>query len=166
MTHRLPERRTYKLNSLVHGSGPTTANNHHKNKTPESILSLVGLQRDDVETVSYPLPVDGVNPLYMSASEGRQIQRRPNRFAITWAQIIDKFRVGSILKLFQIRYALTFHSVSCRKVMSLVHRAAPSSLRSLFSWRSRTCFAGSETKSSRTRQITVIHTINRKNLQR
>ena len=40
--------------------------------------------------------------------------------------------------------------------------AAPSSLRFLFHWRSRTCFAGSETKSSETRQITVIHTINRK----
>ena len=42
VTQRLPER-TYKLNSLVHRSGPPPANNHHKNKNPESVLSLVGL---------------------------------------------------------------------------------------------------------------------------
>ena len=98
----------------------------------------------------------------MSVSKGRQIERRPNRFAITWAQIIVKFRVGSIVKRFQIRNALTFQSVCCRKVISFVQTAAPSSLRSLFSWCSRTCFAGSESTSSQTRQITVKHTINPK----
>ena len=41
VTQRLPER-TYKLISLVHRSAPPPANNHHKNKTPESVLSLVG----------------------------------------------------------------------------------------------------------------------------
>ena len=44
----------------------------------------------------------------MSASEGRQIERGSNRFTITWAKIIVKFMVGSIEKIFQIRYALTF----------------------------------------------------------
>ena len=102
MTQRLPER-TYKLNSLVHRLGPSPANNHHNNKIPESVLSLVGSQRDAIETVSYPLPADGVKLIYMSVSEGRQIERRQNRFTITWAQIIVKFRVGSIVKIFQIR---------------------------------------------------------------
>ena len=41
VTQRLPER-TYKLKSLVHRSGPTPANNFHKNKAPDSVLSLVG----------------------------------------------------------------------------------------------------------------------------
>ena len=41
VTERLPDR-TYKLKSLVHRSGPPPANNHHKNKTLESVLSLVG----------------------------------------------------------------------------------------------------------------------------
>ena len=117
---------------------PTPAKNHHKNKIPESVLSLVGSQSDDVEMVSYPLPADGVKPLYMSVSENRQTERRPNRSTITRAQIIVKFRVGSIVKIFQIRYALTFQSVCCRKVISFVQTAAPSSLRSLFSWRPRT----------------------------
>ena len=99
---------------------------------------------------------------YMSLSEGRQIDRRARRFTITRAQITVKFKVGSIVKIFQIRYALTFQPVCCRKVISFVQTAASSSLRCLFSWRSRTCFAGSEPKSSQTRQITVIHTINRK----
>ena len=99
----------------------------------------------------------------MSVSEGREIERRPkNRFTITWAQIVVKFRIGSIVKIFQIRYALTFQSVCCRKIISFIQTAAPSSLRSLFSCRSRTCFTGSETMSSQTRQITVIHTINEK----
>ena len=96
----------------------------------------------------------------MSLSEGRQTERQPNRFTITWSPIIVKFRVGSIVKIFQIRYTLTIQSVCCRKVISFVQAAAQSSLRSLFSWRSRTRFAGSETKSSQTRQSTVIHTIN------
>ena len=103
---------------------------------------------DDVETVSYPQPADGDKPLYVSVSERRQIERRPIRVTITGAQITVKFMVGSMEKIFQIRCALTFQSVCCRKVISFVQRAASSSLRSLFSWRSRTGFAGSETKSS------------------
>ena len=155
MTLRLPES-TYKLNLLVHRSGPTPANNHHKNKIPESVLSLVGSQG--------PCWRAGLSH-YMSLSEGREIERQPNRFTITWAQMIVKFRVGPIIKIVQLRYALTFQSVCCRMVISFVVTAAPSSLRSLFSLRSRSCFAGSETKSSQTRQITVTHTIIRKNLQ-
>ena len=91
----------------------------------------------------------------MSSNEGRQTERPTNRITITWAQIIVKFRVGSLVKIFQIRYALTFQSVCCRKLISFVQTAAPSSLRSLFPWRSRTCSTRSETKSSQTRQITV-----------
>ena len=101
MTQRLHER-TYKLNSLVHRAGPFPANYHHKNKTSESVLSLVGSLRADVETVSYPLPAGGVEPLYMSVSEDRQIERRPNRFTITCAQIVIKFMFGSIVKIFQL----------------------------------------------------------------
>ena len=138
VNQRLPER-TYKLNLLVHRSGPPPANNHHKNKTPEWVLSLVGSQG--------PCRRAGLSH-YMSVSEGRKTKRRPNRFIITWAQIIVKFRVGSIMKIVQLRYALTFHSVCCRKVISLVETASPSSLRSLFLWRSRTCVAGSESISS------------------
>ena len=41
VTQRLPER-TYKLNSLVHRSGPPPGNSDQKIKTPESVLSLVG----------------------------------------------------------------------------------------------------------------------------
>ena len=57
---------------------------------------------------SYRLPEGGVKILYMSVSEGSEIVRRPNRFTMTWALIIVKFRVGSIVQIFQIRYALTF----------------------------------------------------------
>ena len=61
-------------------------------------LSLVESYRNDVETVPYPLSADGFKLLYMSGSEDCQIERRPNRFTITWAQIIVKFMVGLIVK--------------------------------------------------------------------
>ena len=61
-----------------------------------------------METVLYPPPVSGVKPLYMSVSEGREIERRPNRFTITGARLIVKFMTGWIVKIFQERYTLTF----------------------------------------------------------
>ena len=81
------------------------------------------IARDDVETVSYPLPADVDKTLYVSVSEGLQIERRPIRFTIRWAQIIVNFMVGSIEKIFQLRYALTFQSVCGRKVISFVQTA-------------------------------------------
>ena len=71
----------------------------------------------------------------MSVSEGRQIERRPNRFTITWAQLIVKFMTEWIVEVLQIRYTLTFQSVCCQKVITSVHRADPSSIRSpVFGW--------------------------------
>ena len=52
--------------------------------------------------VSYPLPADGLSHYILSVSEGHQIERRPNKFTMPWAQIIVKFRVGSMVKIFHI----------------------------------------------------------------
>ena len=57
-----------------------------------------GWRRDDIVSPAK----GGVKQLYMSVNEGRQIERRPNRFTITWAQIIVTFRVASIVKIFPI----------------------------------------------------------------
>ena len=103
----------------------------------------------------------------MSVIEGRQIECRPNRFTITWAQLIVKMRIGWIGKIFQLRYTPTFQ-LSCQS--SEYHPVLPDS-GSVFSPISfpvelKHLFFGSETKSSQTYQITEVHTINRKNVQR
>ena len=100
---------------------------------------------------------------YMSFSEGRQLQYRPNKFTFTSTQLIVKVRIAWIVKLFQIRYTPTFQ-LSCLSAEGhpvLSGSVSVFSSRSIFPWRSRTCFSGSETKSSQTHQITAIHTINR-----
>ena len=69
-------------------------------KIPEADLTiLLGSLRDDIETVLYLLVVDGDTLLYMSVSEVRQIERQPNRFPISWAQLIVKFRIEWIFKI-------------------------------------------------------------------
>ena len=98
----------------------------------------------------------------MSVSEGRQIERRPNRFTITWAQIIDKFRVERIAKNISdtictdLSDGLLLEGHLVRRNSGSVF--SPISLLVAL----KVLLSGSETKSSETRQITVIHTIIRK----
>ena len=127
-------RENIKLNSLVHRSCPPPANNHHKRRLPNRFSASFDRKGMTLRRYRIPCQQTGLSH-YMSVSEARQLERRLHTFTFTWASVIIKIRVGSIVKIFLIRYALTFQSVCCWKVISFVQTAAPSFLRSPFSLR-------------------------------
>ena len=161
MTQRLPES-TYKLEfqQLVSRSGPPPANDLTQTRLPNRFWASLGHKGMTSRRYCIPCRWTGLSHLYMSVSES-QIERRRNSYTITWAQLMLNLWLDGWWNYFKNDIRCPFSCrVIRRKGIPSVQTSAPSSLRSLFPWHSRTFFAGSDTKSSQTRQITGVHTIN------
>ena len=109
MTQRLPDS-THKLEfqQLAPRSGLHPASDLTQTRLPNRFCAL--LDHKGMTSRRYCIPCRWTDLGHYICHYARAAKkRRLHRFTITWAQFIVKFRIGWIVKIFQIRYTLTMH---------------------------------------------------------